>query len=128
MVASLLTYELGVKGIATTTIEDMPRTLLKVGLAGVAKSACPVSAAAWRLGEDFEPLLAATLDRLDAWGRLWRAWSRDERTLVSRAWAQVNVAHPTSLAWSQATRPVTATLVTLWRVRSGPRPGCATLS
>ena len=52
MVASVLTYELGVQGAATSTLEDMCRAL-KVCLAGVGKAARPVTPAAWWLGDDF---------------------------------------------------------------------------
>ena len=59
------------------------RRTLKVGLIGVAKSACPVTTVAWRLGEDFEPLLAVTYRQLDTWARLWRTWPRPERVQVT---------------------------------------------
>ena len=118
MVASLLTYELRVKGTATSTIEDV-RRILKVGLSGVAKSAGPVSAVAWRLG-DFEPLLAATLGQFDAWARLWRTCSRDERIMVARAWAQINAGNQAALPWNRVTGPITAIIATLWRAGIPP--------
>ena len=65
------------------------RTIVRGLRGGVGMSACPVTSVAWRLGDDFNPLLVAKTGQLDAWARLWRTWSRDERIAVAKVWAQL---------------------------------------